>query len=87
MIWKTTVSSKGQLTIPKPVREALKLKPGTKVLLTLREGKVELEPVAGDIQQWRGSLQAKGPALLLEEVREQVHQAIAEEVVREMQGN
>jgi AbrB family looped-hinge helix DNA binding protein len=87
MVWKATVSSKGQLTIPKPVREALKLEPGTKVLFTLREGKAELEPVSGDIQQWRGALRTEGTATPLGKVRGQVRQAIAEEVVREMQGD
>jgi AbrB family looped-hinge helix DNA binding protein len=31
----TTVTSKGQVTIPKNVREALKIKPGTKVAIVL----------------------------------------------------
>ncbi len=87
MIWTATVSSKGQLTIPKPVREALGLKPGAKVLFTLREGKAELKPLSGDIQQWRGALRAEGPAIPWEEVQEHVRRAIAEEVVREMQSD
>jgi len=87
MIWTATISSKGQLTIPKPIRKALGLKAGTKVLFTLREGKAELEPIAGDIQQWRGALQAESPVAPWEEVREHVRRAIAEEVVREMQSD
>jgi antitoxin PrlF len=87
MVWKATVSSKGQLTIPKPVREALKLKSGAKVLFTLREGKAELELISGDIQQWRGALGGEGTTTPLEKVQGQVRQAIAEEVVREMQGD
>jgi antitoxin PrlF len=31
----TTVTSKGQVTIPKHVREALKIKPGTKIAIEL----------------------------------------------------
>ncbi len=87
MIWTATVSSKGQLTIPKPVRKALGLKPGAKVLFTLHEGKAELEPISGDIQQWRGTLRAEGPGVPWAEVREHVRRAIAEETVREMQSD
>ena len=87
MIWTATVSSKGQLTIPKPVREALGLKAGEKVLFTLREGKAELEPLSGDIQRWRGALRAEGPAAPWEDVRGHVRRAIGEEVVREMQDD
>ena len=89
MVWTATVSSKGQLTIPKPVREALDLRPGVKVLFILRDGRAELVPVSGDIQQWCGALRVEGPDVPLElkEVREHVRRAIAEEVVREMQGD
>lgn len=87
MIWTATVSSKGQLTIPKSVREQLGIEPGTRVLVTLCDGKVELEPVSGDIQQWQGALKQAGQDAPLEQVREHVRAAIAEEVVREMQGD
>ncbi len=87
MIWTATLSSKGQLTIPKPIRKALGLKAGTKVLFTLREGKAELEPLSGDIQQWRGAARTEGPGVPWEKVREHVRRAIAEEVVREMQSD
>lgn len=87
MTWIVTVSSKGQLTIPKPLREALKLKAGAKVFFSLREGRVEMKPVSEGILQWQGVLRAEGQATPWEEVRDQVRQAIAEESVREMQGH
>jgi antitoxin PrlF len=87
MVWTATVSSKGQLTIPKAVRETLALKSGTKVLLTLRDGKIEMEPLEGDIRQWRGALKGERATASLKDVREQVREAIAEEVVREMQDD
>jgi AbrB family looped-hinge helix DNA binding protein len=87
VVWTGTISSKGQLTIPKPVREALGLEPGTKVLFVLREGKVELEVISGDIRQWQGALKEQDTGASPEKVREHVRRAIAEEVVRETQGN
>lgn len=41
----TRLSSKGQLVIPKAVRQALGLRPGTEMYVRLVEGKIVLEPV------------------------------------------
>ena len=42
----TTVTSKGQVTIPKPVRDLLGLRPGSRVSFNRTdEGRVELIPV------------------------------------------
>lgn len=43
-----TLSSKGQLVIPKEIREALGIKPKQKLLLTLAEGHAEIEPLPED---------------------------------------
>ena len=40
-----TLSSKGQLVIPGALRRALHLKTGDRLLLTLQDGRVILEPV------------------------------------------
>ena len=39
------LSSKGQLVIPKSIREALRLKAGTRFDVRLQEGKIVLEPI------------------------------------------
>ena len=85
MVWTARISSKGQLTIPKPVRESLGLEPGTQVLLVLRGDKVELEPISEDIAQWHGTLQETDETF--SQVRDHVRQAIAQEVIRENQGD
>jgi len=41
----TTMTSKAQVTIPKRVREAAGLKPGSKVNVAIEGGKVVLTPV------------------------------------------
>ena len=38
------VGKKGQVVIPKAMREALKIKPGSKVLLKLKDNKVIIKP-------------------------------------------
>jgi AbrB family looped-hinge helix DNA binding protein len=38
------MTDKGQLVIPKPIRDALRLGPGSELLVTLEGGRVVLEP-------------------------------------------
>ncbi|MBI4174490.1 MAG: AbrB/MazE/SpoVT family DNA-binding domain-containing protein [Candidatus Aenigmarchaeota archaeon] len=45
---ETTISSKGQLVIPKYLRDALGLKPGSIVLITKVENKLILVPKPDD---------------------------------------
>jgi len=41
---KTTLTSKGQLTLPKKVREALGLKPGDELLVKVEDDRITLIP-------------------------------------------
>jgi len=50
-----TVSSKYQIVIPKPLREALNLRPGQKMHVMEYEGRIELIPER-DIKELRGFL-------------------------------
>ena len=43
-----TISSKGQLVVPKEIREALGIKPKQKILLKLVEDHAEIEPLPDD---------------------------------------
>ena len=45
---ETTISSKGQLVIPKYMRDALDLKPGKAVLVSLIENKIIILPKPDD---------------------------------------
>lgn len=69
-----SVSSKGQLVIPKKIREALNIKPDQKVLLKMEKDHAELIPVPEDpVSAFCGAF-AEGGSLadaLLKERKEQ----------------
>lgn len=43
---KTTIDQAGRLVVPKALREELRLEGGTLLEVRLRDGRIELEPVA-----------------------------------------
>ena len=51
-----TVTSKGQITIPKPVREALHLEAGDRVAFRVHDGIAIMEPETVDLRELFGSL-------------------------------
>ena len=69
-----TLTSKGQLTLPKKVREALGLKPGDQVDFVLgAEGEVRLRPGTYDVRELRGLLRRAGRrAVSVEEMQQAI---------------
>ena len=56
-----TVTSKGQITIPKKVRQALRLGPGDHVeFLIEKGGKVSVRSGKGDVAELKGLLHRRG---------------------------
>jgi AbrB family looped-hinge helix DNA binding protein len=53
------MTSKGQTTIPKEIRERLGLKPGDRVAFILRGNEAVLYPVKGSLLDLRGSLKPR----------------------------
>jgi AbrB family looped-hinge helix DNA binding protein len=54
----TTVTSKGQVTLPKKVREALRIRPGDRIDFVVDEkGDVRLRAANLDVSELRGLLQ------------------------------
>jgi AbrB family looped-hinge helix DNA binding protein len=57
---RSTLTSKGQITLPKVVREVLRLDTGDRVDFQLRpDGVVELRPEAGDLLTVFGCLKSR----------------------------
>jgi antitoxin PrlF len=76
MLWVARVSSKGQVTIPKPVRERLELRPGSQVAFVVRDERVEMEPMKESILSLRGIIPVDGPQDW-EEVRRKTMEIVA----------
>lgn len=57
----TTVTSKGQITLPRKVRDALGLEPGSKVEFDIDSGGVRLRRHVSraDLEKWVGCLPAR----------------------------
>ena len=56
----STMTSKGQITVPKPIRDALQLDTGDRVQFRLRDdGVVELTPETGDLLALFGILKPR----------------------------
>jgi antitoxin PrlF len=56
-----TVTSKGQVTLPRKVREALRIRPGDRIDFVLgRDGEVRLRAEEMDVSELRGLLRRPG---------------------------
>ena len=54
---RSTIDRAGRIVVPKPIREAANLRPGTEVEFRVQGGRVEIEPVPLTVSlQRRGSL-------------------------------
>ena len=72
MSTSTTVSSKGQTVIPKQVRKALGLVPGSRIEFIVEDGTARIVPVRkpkpSSVDAGFGMLKYKGPPLRIEEM-------------------
>lgn len=68
------LSTKGQLVVPKEVRDYLKLRPGDRIDFVVREdGQVVMRPAVLDVRELRGLLRREGqPAVSIGEMNRAV---------------
>lgn len=75
-----TVTSKGQVTLPKPVRDALGLRAGDRVQFFVRDdGVVELTPRTRDLLSLAGLLTPPGVTVSVEDMDDAIAAAVVAE--------
>ncbi|MBM4126700.1 MAG: AbrB/MazE/SpoVT family DNA-binding domain-containing protein [Nitrospira sp.] len=78
---ESTITRKGQVTIPKAIRDRLGVKEGERVLFVVRGEEVVLKVIKGTILDLRGSVQPSARQEDFERIRQSVKQAVAKKVV------
>ncbi len=84
---RTTLTSKGQITLPKGIREQLGLKAGVKFDCHVdRDGYVVLVPLTVKLEDLIGILPYPGPPKTVEEINQAIVQAAVERAKRGLEG-
>ena len=76
------ITRKGQVTIPKPIRDRLRLREGEKVLFVMRGDDVVLKVVRGTILDLRGSVKPSAKPEDFATIRKSVKRAVAVRAAR-----
>jgi AbrB family looped-hinge helix DNA binding protein len=71
------ITSRGQTTIPKRIRDRLKLKPGDRVLFLERENQVVLQPVKQTLRDFMGSVEPRKRPEDFDELRQHAKARVA----------
>jgi len=78
-MFESTITSKGQTTVPKEIRKQLKLRPGDKVFWYLEDGRIVLRAKNRSIGDLAGMLHRPGQRpISIEEMDEAIAQAAVE---------
>ena len=73
-----TITAKGQVTIPKPIRDRLKLKPGDRIDFILDAGdEVRVVPVTASVKQLKGMLPKPERPVTLAQMDDAIARAFA----------
>lgn len=76
----STLTTRGQTTIPKPIREALGLQPGDRVEFTLEGDHVLLRRAGADLSALDGMLdQSEGEPVSIEQMNDAIGRATRED--------
>ena len=77
---ETTLTQKGQVTIPREIRSRLGLKPKDRVIFELDGDSARLKPAPSRIARHFGAIEGHGQALDAQAERDAFEEGVAEEV-------
>ena len=77
-MYESSITEKGQTTVPKPVREVLRVQGGDKIRYIVVNDEVRIMPVR-PIARLYGSLQHDGPPATIEQMNEAIADGATEE--------
>ncbi len=75
------LTKKWQTTIPKEIRNLLKLNPNDKILYLVEGEKVFLKPVRGNILELKGSVKTKDKPIDFQTLRDVTRKKVAQKIV------
>ena len=74
---QATMTSKGQVTLPKPIRDKLRLRPGDKIDFMLEEdGSLRVTPVTASVTQLKGMAPRPESPVSIEAMDEAIARAV-----------
>jgi AbrB family looped-hinge helix DNA binding protein len=82
----STVTRKGQVTVPIEIRRALGIKRGDKVAFTLEDGQAKLRPQLSYTERTKGIVKTDQPPLSAEKFRDLAEQAFVDEFIERSGG-
>lgn len=83
VITKTALTKKSQVTLPKQVREVLKVKPGDQISFKIEGDEVKIVPLPSLLEVNFGRVKARRKPEDFRELRKEFEGRVGEEVVRE----
>ena len=83
---RARITYKGQVTIPKKVREALFIKEGESVMFQIEEDYVILKPIKNSLQKFYGSFPATRRYEDIEAVRKEVRRKRGKRLISTSEG-
>jgi len=84
MEYVSSVTSKGQVTIPASIRKALGLKPRDKVAFRLEDRSVRIVPAKSSVLDSYGAVKLRGGVRNLKRLRRETEKWVAEQALREL---